>query len=1156
MKFAILISIFSIATTIAQVTQEWVSRYNGPGNATDISRSIVVDKSGNVYVTGSSIGNVSIDFATIKYNPEGVQTWLQRYNEGVAYAMAIDSMGNVYVTGYSLEDTTHAYTTIKYNSDGVELWLKKYDGPGNNADYARAIAVDNQGNVYITGESYGGATVNYDYATVKYNSAGVEQWVKRYTGPGLSGDLVKAIAVDNDGNVYVTGVARDSGLNYAYTTIKYNTDGVEQWVRKYNGPDENGYDVARSIAVDDNGNVYVTGESPGSAANLDYATVKYNSNGVEQWAKRYQGPVNLNDVAYAISIDNNENIYVTGESSGSGTHFDFATIKYNSSGDELWVQRYNGPGNNEDQANAITIDDDGNVYVTGESYGSGSNYDYATIKYNSSGTVQWVQRYSGPSGIGHDRSNAIVVDSAANVYITGGSDGDYATIKYSQGLNITSPVAGQKWIAGETDTIKWTGGENGQLLDIEYSTDDGNTYSIIKLGVLAKDRRYPWKIPKNTLSKKVKIKLTDVINPLVSATSGTFKIKPYLLTRLTSNGDYDAYSITRDPYQFGNDSASVWPVEFWQNFNYYGTDPFTGSNYLLGVPALLLLQTSSSDHPDWVSWVRTFGVSSCYFNTSFPPVYSRTALLKWIDYSDEWGGSCFGLSTSNVLLFKNNAAFQSNYPSFPASNPIQIQPDDSVRTVINELYTHQFGVEHRAYRNAIGLLKTPNETLNDLKAMLLDDDPIVRTLSIVSNDPNDAGGHSIMAYRLEQDTTLPNIWYVFTYDNAYPDNLDSAIIIVDTIANTWTPIYAWTNWGGTETFYVRDPAINYLVNPSMPKYYSGNSPFILGENELQIFNTRNASIKITDQLGNSSGYENGILIDDIPTCIPNILENGSSSPPIGYDMTTADYSIHMNDYEEANASVSFYSGNKSFKVFRDDVLSLDNDRFFFDGGVSAVNPDQRDKSLNLLNIINETVLEKSFFLTELDLSQNDSVKIENPDSSKLSLISYGSAKDYNIELNYVTENGVGIFSASDIELTANTSHIFIPDWIDLTGSQLVVLIDVGNNGTIDDTLHLNNTVDVKDEGSLLSPKEFQLAQNYPNPFNPITTIQYSIPQRSNVVLKVYDVLGNEVAVLVNEEKYRGVYSVNFDASQYASGIYLYRIQAGSFVETKKMILIK
>ncbi len=86
--------------------------------------------------------------------------------------------------------------------------------------------------------------------------------------------------------------------------------------------------------------------------------------------------------------------------------------------------------------------------------------------------------------------------------------------------------------------------------------------------------------------------------------------------------------------------------------------------------------------------------------------------------------------------------------------------------------------------------------------------------------------------------------------------------------------------------------------------------------------------------------------------------------------------------------------------------------------------------------------------------------------------------------------------------------------------------------------------------------EYLLEQNYPNPFNPITTINYQIPELNFVTLKIYDVLGNEIVTLVNDEKNIGNYEVEFDATSLTSGIYFYRIQAGSFVETKKMILMK
>ncbi len=105
-------------------------------------------------------------------------------------------------------------------------------------------------------------------------------------------------------------------------------------------------------------------------------------------------------------------------------------------------------------------------------------------------------------------------------------------------------------------------------------------------------------------------------------------------------------------------------------------------------------------------------------------------------------------------------------------------------------------------------------------------------------------------------------------------------------------------------------------------------------------------------------------------------------------------------------------------------------------------------------------------------------------------------------------------------------------------------------------LRINNSITGTDNYYNQFLNEFRLIQNYPNPFNPVTTIQYSIPRRNNVTLKVFDILGNEVATLVNEEKERGVFSVMFEASNLASGIYFYRLQAGNFVETKKMILLR
>jgi uncharacterized delta-60 repeat protein len=443
--FILTINFLTILNVFPQVTEEWVARYNGPGSGIDLARSIAVDGSGNVYVTGESVGSgTSYDYATIKYNSSGVEQWVQRYNgpgndNDRAYSLAVDGSGNVYVTGWSWgSGTSYDYATIKYNSSGVEQWVQRYNGPGNSTDWANSIAVDGSGNVYVTGESWGSGTYS-DYATIKYNPAGVQQWVQRYNGPGNGSDRADSIAVDGSGNVYVTGESVGSGTYYDYATIKYNSSGVQQWVQRYNGPG-NDYDYAYSIAVDGSGNVYVTGYSWGGGTYSDYATTKYNPAGVQQWVQRYNGPGNGSNRADSIAVDGSGNVYVTGESEGSGTGHDYATIKYNPAGVQEWVQRYNGPGNDYDYAYSIAVDGSGNVYVTGESQGSGTSWDYATIKYNSLGVQQWVQRYNGPVN-GDDYADSIAVDGSGNVYVTGRSLGsgtgyDYATIKYSQGTSI------------------------------------------------------------------------------------------------------------------------------------------------------------------------------------------------------------------------------------------------------------------------------------------------------------------------------------------------------------------------------------------------------------------------------------------------------------------------------------------------------------------------------------------------------------------------------------------------------------------------------------------------------------------------------------------------------------------------------------------------
>ena len=425
----------------ANGVRQWVTPYKGPGNTAEHTSALVIDGSGNIIVSGCSHkSGSSYDFAVVKYNAQGEELWMARYDSPIheedhTYALTVDGQDNIYVVGRSEElNTEDDYTIVKYNSAGQEQWVARYNGPASDYDKPNALVTDSAGNLYVTGGSAGLGT-SHDFATVKYNSAGEEQWVARYDGTGSDYDEANALAVDATGNVYVTGESWDPNKGkYNYVTIKYNSAGIEEWAVHYDGP-ENDFDLPNDLAIDTEGSVYVTGRSTGSGTDYDYATVKYNSAGEEQWVSRYNGPGNSGDEAVALEIDNSGNVYVTGSSEGTDSEDDYATVKYNSAGEEQWVARYNGAGNENDEATAITLDKAGNVYVTGKSEGLGTNDDYVTIKYNSAGEEQWITRYDGPANASNE-ATAMAIDASDNIYVTGNTGGGVwemmTTIKYTQ----------------------------------------------------------------------------------------------------------------------------------------------------------------------------------------------------------------------------------------------------------------------------------------------------------------------------------------------------------------------------------------------------------------------------------------------------------------------------------------------------------------------------------------------------------------------------------------------------------------------------------------------------------------------------------------------------------------------------------------------------
>jgi hypothetical protein len=436
-------------------SQLWAERFGSSGFENTANAVQVSPDGGTVFVTGSTWPPIS--YATIAYNATtGAQLWLASYTDPYNLNDSANSLavspdgGTVYVTGESGGESggvsSSDYATIAYNATtGAQLWIARYNGPGNGFDDAYSVVVSpDGGTVFVTGESTG-TTPGFDYATIAYNAAtGAQLWVARMNASGKGDDTARSVAaVSPDGKtVFVTGKHAGTTSGYDYGTVAYNAaTGAQLWVKYYNGPG-NGEDLPFALAVSSvKGAVYVTGTSSSSGEGPGYATVAYDATtGHRLWVARYNGPETLDDFADSVAVSpGGGRVFVTGGSVGTTSNNDYATLAYRATtGAQLWVKRYNGPGNADDRATSVvTSPGGGTVYVTGRSQGTGTGYDYATVAYGAAaGTRLWVTRYDGTGDGTDDAQAAAVSPSAGTVFVTGTSAGtgtdeiDWATVAY------------------------------------------------------------------------------------------------------------------------------------------------------------------------------------------------------------------------------------------------------------------------------------------------------------------------------------------------------------------------------------------------------------------------------------------------------------------------------------------------------------------------------------------------------------------------------------------------------------------------------------------------------------------------------------------------------------------------------------------------------
>ncbi|MFX1277442.1 MAG: SBBP repeat-containing protein, partial [Promethearchaeota archaeon] len=311
-------------------------------------------------------------------------TWGGSENEN-AEGIVLDSSGNAYITGktasFGAAGSADVYLA-EFNSNGG---FERYFLWGGDAyEGGEAIALDSSGNVYVTGFTYSFEAEGSDIFLVKFHPIYGVEWY--YTWGGSEDDVGIAITLDSLGNAYVAGLTSSFGEgNDDVCLVKFNPIGHVEWYYTWGG---GGFDRGFAITLDSSGNAYITGETNSfGAGGYDIFLVKFNSTGGVEGNCTWGGIEN--EAGVSISLDSSGKVYVAGrtESFGAGSK-DMCLVKFNSIDGVEWNSTWGGLEN--DEGFALTLDSSKNAYVTGGtgSFGAG-NDDLCLVKFNSIGGVEW-----------------------------------------------------------------------------------------------------------------------------------------------------------------------------------------------------------------------------------------------------------------------------------------------------------------------------------------------------------------------------------------------------------------------------------------------------------------------------------------------------------------------------------------------------------------------------------------------------------------------------------------------------------------------------------------------------------------------------------------------------------------------------------------------
>jgi hypothetical protein len=427
----LLLGFNAVMTAQTFVNKSWVKTTGLPDDINWTATAFDSDK--NLIFVGNTVtapGNANL--LITKYLPDGSIAW-QRVSGGSAglndygVAITIDNQNNSYVAAaMTAANGLFDFAVLKYDADGILQWTATWDGSNHLHDIPTAITLDDAENIIVTGGTTS-FTQQLNYAVVKFNSAGTRLWATTYDHANLY-DFPTAIQKATNDNIVVTGASANAANSWDYATILVNgATGQIQNVNRVNVP-EIGLDQPLAVVRDNQNNLFITGYNE-KLGNKNIQTVKLNSNFGLEWVKSYDAE-GLEDMAKSIGCDAFGNVYVAGHSKTAQEGNRFTVLKYDSQGNLLWNQTYKPYTHDGAQGADIKVMPTGDFYLSG-TIQKGSEKDFATLKYNKDGEIEWEKRFE---DVGSDEVTTIKADNDGNVYVSGISESNhlktYTTVKY------------------------------------------------------------------------------------------------------------------------------------------------------------------------------------------------------------------------------------------------------------------------------------------------------------------------------------------------------------------------------------------------------------------------------------------------------------------------------------------------------------------------------------------------------------------------------------------------------------------------------------------------------------------------------------------------------------------------------------------------------